>query len=317
MNKFYKITSQHSEYYAGSIITKTGSTKLVLDGAKYNCVEISPPNNDLNLIGDKSDCFINQHFPNNKQTDGKDILTAMIYTMKYLYGTCKIQLTDIVNQTFENDKNGVDLSSVYIVFSRQTWYEKWFGAYLENEGSRIAYNNALKAMFANDSKMSIVSFKTFLESYQIKQTSFNKIITIYNESRTYAEFFDKLKERFENERQVDKMYNVISPWINDFVRDVLNLGFIREKRWIIPCQNVDTSGFTIEQLDNDPYNGKYAWITKKPQTGGKGLLKKLSNADKKSYKNPIWIGWKDIKFNEYENKDAKYLRQLAKLHMNN
>lgn len=311
MNKFFKITSRHSEYYAGSIMTKTGSTKLVLGGEKY-CVEVSPPNNDLNLIGDKADCFINQHFPNDKPTDGKDILTAMIYTIKYLnvqHGSCKIHLTDMSN------KNGVDLSSVYIVFSRQTWYEKWFGAYLENEGSRIAYTNSLKAMYAKDSKMSSLSFMTFLKLYKIKQANLNKLMTIYDESQTYAEFFDKLKERFENDGNVDQMYSILSPWINDFVRDVLNLGFIREKRWVIQCQNVDTSGFVIEELDHDPYDGNYVWITKKSQTGG-SFLKKLSKADKESYKNPIWIGWKDVKFNEYEKSDAMYLRKLAKMHEN-
>jgi hypothetical protein len=47
----------------------------------------------------------------------------------------------------------------------------------------------------------------------------------------------------------------------------LNLSFVREKWWVIDCKDLDLSGYKLEELDADPWNGDYkgAWIG---QTGG-------------------------------------------------
>lgn len=59
------------------------------------------------------------------------------------------------------------------------------------------------------------------------------------------------------------MYKHLEPWLDAFVKEILLMGFVRDKRWV------------IEELFEDPYQGKYVWISKETSKWGweKGFVK--------------------------------------------
>jgi hypothetical protein len=134
------------------------------------------------------------------------------------------------------------------------------------------------------------------------------ILDLYDSSSSYKEFFEKIKK----DKQSIKL------WLDSFIKDVLGFGFISHKKWIIECNKVKLQGkFTIKEIYKEPfvkYNGRYVSIVKRNyylKQIGSGM-KTLDINQKRSLKNPNWIGWKNIDLDEYCDRDKKFLKKQLK-----
>ena len=289
----YIVFSPHSTYNAVVKLSKTGKEEIVLGGEKI-CVTISAPTNELN-VRDGAKCYINANFPERLQ-DAKDLVKAAIFVLKQRSPVCNIELTDF------SDKEGTPLSSAMIVFNQKTWYEREFKSHLKDPTLQITYKKQMLLFQDVHSKLPSEDFKTFLHNN--KAIDVDTIMQIYSASETYKAFFQNLKRTIP----AALLYDVIRPWLTPFVNKVLVLRFVREDPWVISCEDLDLSGYRLEELDADPWKGNYkgAWIG---QTGG-SYKRKLSEADKKSFQYAYWIGWDDLDLNDYSPSDREYLQSL-------
>ena len=302
--EYYKIVTPTNSHYAVLKPSNTGQPEIVLGGQNYICISISAPNNDLNIRTDPV-CYLGEEFPN-QPTDAKEMLLAAIFLTKHVYREtlCNIELTDL------SDKGGMALSSLMIVFHQQTWYQKWFGAYLKNPVMQKTYSQVIQRFHDPDFKETSKYFQELLQQCKMKITLQEDIIHIYKATSTYKEFFNKLREAFNP----PEIYIMLKPWLNLFT-DRLGLGLVRREIWVIPCGNHDFTNYSIETLTSDPYNGKYVFVTRK-QIGGNipDKCKKLSAAERVSLQMPNWIGWLYIKdIEDYCDEDKEYIKTLQEL----
>jgi hypothetical protein len=298
--KFYKIETPNNSHYAVVKPSKTGKPEIVLGGKEYICVNISAPNNDLN-IRSEPECYLGQEYPNQPK-EAKEMLRAAILLTKKTFGNnCNIELTDF------SDRDGTPLSSVMIVFHQKTWYEKWFGAYLKNPAMQRTYNQAIQRFYDPEFMESSEYFEQLLNISKVRNDYIQDILSVYKRCTTYKEFFKQLRRTFPP----PLIYIMIKPWITTFI-DRLGLGLVRREPWIIPCSMNEYSDYVIQPITKDPYKGEYTFVTKR-QLGG-GTEKKLSNAEKRSLQMPNWIGWLHVKDEEYDYDDREYLTRLRALH---
>jgi hypothetical protein len=297
--KFYQITTEKATYNAVVKISETsGKQEIYLGGEKYYCLEVTY--DQLNLTKDV-DCFINKKQEN---VNASDLMYAMLYLLKFLShdrDICRIELIDT-----SYNKHVGNLSSYYLAFYQQTWYEKNFNAYLEDIPTRDLYQDQ-KKIFDSYRPSSAFNFRSRLNMEDHEKET---ILDLYDSSSSYKEFFEKIKK--------DK--RSIKPWLDSFVKDVLGFGFISHKKWIIECNNdkVKLHGkFTIKEIYQEPfvkYNGRYVSIVKRNyylKQIGSGM-KILDINQRRSFKNPNWIGWKNIDLDEYCDRDKKFLKKQLK-----
>jgi hypothetical protein len=296
--QFFRIESSQSRYNAVIETTKNGGKNIYVGGPEYICVEIS--SNDVNIRGDVPDCYINPNFPN-RTSDAKDLMKATIYLLQQVEGTCKLNLTDM------SDKKGDNLTSYYIAFHRKTWYQN-FNAILNNNVYKEIYDKQISSFESREARISNNTFKQFLQECKCTESQTMQIMLVYTKTSNYKDFFDNLKTSTANK---EELYILTRPWITKFVDVILQLKFVRTQKWMISCPLNHIEGFTYHILENDPYNGNYTFVTKR-QLGGGEQKKKLTEADRKSFKNPRWIGWKYLDVDEYNNNDKKYLMRLIR-----
>ena len=156
--------------------------------------------------------------------------------------------------------------------------------------------------------------KSFNFNSRLKIKNPQKILDIYDSSKSFKEFFEKIK------RDIKNLESDVKPWLDSFVKDVLGFGFITHKKWIIECEKINLQNdqsFEIRELDKEPfvkYKGKYVSIVKRNhylKQIGSGM-KTLDVNQKKSFRNPNWIGWKDLILDDYCDSDKKFLKKQLK-----
>ena len=125
--KFYQITTDKATYNAVVKISEmSGKQEIYLGGENYYCLEVTY--DQLNLTKD-AECFINKKQEN---VNASDLMYAMLFLLKFLnHNICRIELIDT-----SYNKHVGNLSSYYLAFYQQTWYEKNFNAYLEDISDR-------------------------------------------------------------------------------------------------------------------------------------------------------------------------------------
>ena len=299
MNKYFIITTFSGLQFKAYEKLKP-KRKLVVGGEEYSCIEINYKDNDLDLYADgtrHTSCFLNN---DREMLDTKELVKASIYFLKYLKpDSCYLDFTDASN------KDGNMLAFAGIFFNEKTWYEKYFKAELIEEEDQNRYiklkNNLKSKEFKN-----LIDFIGLLKESKVPQDKINILEELFNESETFYDFGQKIYKRYENR---DDTYELLKLWLSKFFKELLQGNFLLEKRWKILCENVDTNGFRIEETESfelKPIKTKRIPI----QSGGN--IKKLTDRNKESLKNPNWIMWKDMDINEYDKNDQKYLKKLMK-----
>lgn len=274
--------------------------KILVGGEKYACVEINYKDNDLDLdlYADgvrQASCFLNN---DSEMLDTKELIKASVYFLKYLKPeSCYLDFTDASN------KDGNMLAYSGIFFNEKTWYEKHFQAELINVEDKNDYIKLKNNLKSKEFK-SLINFTRLLKDSKVSQDKINILEELLNESETFYDFGQKIYKRYENRNDT---YELLKSWLSPFFKKPLGGEFLLEKRWKISCEKVETKGFTIEKTE--PFELKS--IKKKPIQMGCGV-KKLTERNKESLKNPNWIMWKDLNLREYLVEDQKYLKKLLK-----
>lgn len=181
----------------------------------------------------------------------------------------------------------------YITFAfyQQTWYEKWFGAYLEDPIIRRRYHFIQEEF--KTGKISSKNLTQILETNKVDKGTQDILLPIYDQSKTAKEFFDTLRTSIKT----SQLYAIVRPWLNDFMIK-FGLNFIMVHTWI--------DGMSLQPLGNY----KYKFIGSGPVRN----TKKLSIAEKKSLRMQNWIGWKYIgDLADYSQEDQNYIRELQGL----
>ena len=119
----------------------------------------------------------------------------------------------------------VSLPHYSVAVYDKTWYERNFGAKLQDEYLCERYNDA-KKMFSDESKK--LPFQAIQTRYFPTNNNFQKLLeNVYEKSDTYNDFFMKLKNE-----HTDKFCDMTKEWLEVFVNDILGQNYLNN-RWII------------------------------------------------------------------------------------
>lgn len=299
---FFEIETPEAKYNVAIVPNKLQrGHNIYLGGKEYYCIQVATSLDNEFDVRNEIDCYLSPNFPN-KEKDSVHMINAVIFVVNIMFPEkCEITLTDM------SDKNGMSLTYIMLTKYQKTWYEKYFGAYLKNKAAQDTYEENIKLFsdqifFNNKTK----KFMYIIDNSKLLIEDVVLIMEIIQNVTTFKEFFNNLAKELSTERFAE----IINPWINDFMRVIIQLEFTRLEKWVIPCKEMNTPIFQrykMKQLTYDPYNGNYKSIVKKPkQIGGKYL----TEANKTSFQNARWIGWKNINLDEYDSDDREYLEDL-------
>jgi hypothetical protein len=160
---------------------------------------------------------------------------------------------------FENSPS-VSLSSLSIALYGKTWYEKNFKAMIEYPVDREKYYNDIK-------KLSDTSFKQMftwnyfynefinsnvvnIELFKVSSINLDLVETIFNETNTFREFFDKLHYTIKDK---EMLCLTLQPWIDKFINfvtssDTKTLNLSLMKHWVIDANNITKIKFNTPDL---------------------------------------------------------------------
>jgi hypothetical protein len=233
--------------------------KTLALGAKNKCLYITIPN-----TGDTA------HLHNVKTADGGcEVQDAIIKGEKTVgminlaFNIIKLSKPNIKYVTLDDRSNfmcyigdnkylGVSLNAYNFLFYQQTWYEKNFGAYLQDEKLNNEYiakkENFYKRKPANFyfNNIDLDSHKQFL----------------YNTTPDWKTFFD-LVHKLENPCRV------ILPWYKSAISNILGTNTYFEETWIIDLYKIPTN-------HKDPYIPTVTF-TGKQMKGGSHINKTYKN----------------------------------------
>jgi hypothetical protein len=326
--QFYNIITPFGGSY--NIIDVNGT--IYLGGNKYYCIVTGVFGNNGNelFINSNKECTIYKKYPSIKI--GDDMMFALIYFLQIKYKTCEIIFNDK-----SSDKKIGSLPIYCLAFNQCTWYERKFGARLQDQKMQEIYKNTKLNFYSTKFKN---NNRTRFEIL-MKKLNENTLLKIYDNSSTIKEFFQIIKEKINNKEINFK--ELIQPWLEEFIKVNMQFNFMfnSDVKWIINCNiniplmqtlNADrVSGqvtaladkvsnekeYIIKELSKDPlpkWKNKYIKIQQKDhyekQYGG---MKKLEQHDKEYLeKNPNWDGVWNLPIYAYNPKDRKYIENLQK-----
>jgi hypothetical protein len=299
---YYSIHTPYNSTY--NLIDE--NNQIYIGGSNYYCISVGLKGNGDDLfIDSKKECVLYNKFPTIQI--GKDMMFALIYYLKKTYKMCNFEFND----KSSNKKVG-SLPVYYLAFTRKTWYETEFNAYIKDNDTRNLYKETQNNFNSINFKNNITNkVNVLLENY-------NEIFKIYKNvnTNTIREFFDIIKNKIEN-KVIDYTTQVL-PWLENFIKVQMGFDFIFNDniKWVIDCNQEIKGDYILTELKKNPlpkYKNRYLSIKKKEfydlQYGGS---KKLTEREKELYKDPGWIGWKKYSISEFNPKDKKYLKKLLK-----
>jgi hypothetical protein len=226
--------------------TQIRKGQLLSVGGKHTCVFLNIPDS-----GDTA------HLTNLKTKDGGCELTGKKISGQDTIGMVNLAFT-IIKKIAPNIKyikledksdfacefdNGVIVGISMIVYEmlihQESYYEKRFGAYLLNDTMRSLYEKSKSGFL--DKPPELFSFNNSdLE---------NIFRPIYNESKTWKEFFDKIKN-------MPNLCQKLYPWYRNAIKHIFNNISFERQDWIIDLEN-SPKLFNVEFTEiNGQYGGK-------------------------------------------------------------
>lgn len=116
---------------------------------------------------------------------------------------------------------GISIALYEIAFHRGTWYERHFGAFLQNDYLQKQYEISKQNFFIE--KVPEFSFRNVdLDTY---------LGPIYAETKTWADFFDKV---YTLERKCEIMF----PWYKEALKQIFGTISYERQDWFIPFETV-------------------------------------------------------------------------------
>jgi hypothetical protein len=134
---------------------------------------------------------------------------------------------------------GISMLVYEILFHQESYYEKRFGAYLINETMRNLYENS-KGGFLDKPP----------ESFTFNNDDLEVIFRpIYNKSKTWKDFFYKIKD-------MPNLCQKLYPWYRNAMKLIFNNVSFERQDWIIDLEN-NPKVYNVEYTEiNGQYGGK-------------------------------------------------------------
>ena len=123
----------------------------------------------------------------------------------------------------------LSLSYLSIAYNSKTWYEDKFNAKMLDHATYKRYRDAIQFLEMEDKKPSFVDF---LQIAQPPKEQYDYLESIYNSSKTYRDFFNKIPK--------SKRCEILLPWLVQFLNYYLK-GVFSTNGWEI---NVNTMNIT-------------------------------------------------------------------------
>lgn len=234
VNTKFKIISPTGLEFNAIIIKTNNKMEIKIGGYKKYCMDITLLNTqhaDLPHFEFNSGCYLESN--SNIYIDSKELMKAGIYILKLINSSiCSITLIDVAY------KHGIFISDACIVFDDKGWYEKHFGAKLENNDDKKEYEKLITNL--HSVKFKNKNEKKLVDSINYTDNNYNKeILKIVKNTKTFSEFFNELRIIYTPKI----VYDIIKDWLHDFM-DEIGFDLIHAEKWIISCNDVNTNGFT-------------------------------------------------------------------------
>lgn len=194
---------------------------------------------DISWIGFNTKCSIHDNLPSGVGTRHL-IKTAMTFVLMSCNWIEKFSLTD-ASKVVCKEGIKVSLSYISIVTNGKTYYEKYLGAYLQNDHLRNEYQEGIAKLRDPKAKLPLDDFCNFCN---IPLTTKELIGPIYEESGTYIEFFKRFKQQTTKDRPFCWL---IQPWVETFVDAIINGK--KNQYWVLKWL-VDKSKVTQIDIQN-------------------------------------------------------------------
>lgn len=226
--------------------TQTRKGQLLSVGGKNTCVFLNIPDSGdtvhlTNLKTKDGDCELT-----GKKISGQDTIgmvnLAFTIIKKIAPNIKYIKLEDKSDFACEFDNGlivGISMIVYEMLIHQESYYEKRFGAYLLNDTMRSLYEKS-KSGFLDKPP----------ESFSFNNSDLEVIFRpIYNESKTWKEFFDKIKN-------MPNLCQKLYPWYRTAIKHIFNNISFERQDWIIDLEN-SPKLFNVEFTEiNGQYGGK-------------------------------------------------------------
>lgn len=219
-------------------ITKIG--KIITVGGKNKCVSISAPDNLdtahlLNVKTKDGGCEVTNQLIKGEKTVGMTNLafTILKEEMPHIKHILLEDKSDIPCECKDGSVIGISLALYEIMFHQQTWYERHFGAYLQNPVLRKLYESSK----TNFNKLPPHDFN-FL----------NKDTNTYlpqqlKESSSWTDFFKKV---YKMERKCE----IIFSWYTQALNIIFEGVNYSRQNWIIDTEHTNTISYERISISN-------------------------------------------------------------------
>lgn len=214
--------------------------KIITVGGKNKCVSINAPYDSdtahlLNVKTKDGGCEATDTPIKGEKTIGMTNLafTILKEEMPKITHIVLEDKSDFPCECEDGSVIGISLALYEIMFHQQTWYERHFGAYLQNEVLRTLYTNS-KANFNKPPPYDFNFLNKDTNTYLQPQLKL---------SATWADFFKKV---YKMERKCE----IIFPWYNQALNIIFEGVNYSRQNWIIdtsttktiPYDNIGTFG---------------------------------------------------------------------------
>lgn len=273
----YIAVLKFSNYPSG----KPCAASLDLGGIKKGCVQITvkladPGNKDerfrnvkdsdvayVSWIGHAEECSLTSDMPSGVGTRHM-VRTAFSIVQAHFGDVKKFKLMDSSEINCLPLDRKVSLADIQLSLHGKTYYERYFGAYLEFEPIRTDYYERVESM----RRSTLDPFELFCSQFKIPNDYKSCIEKPYNESSSYAEFFQKLREQCEFEYCF-----MTSEWLERFLVDKLTNRY-KNNDWIIDMAKVKPVQYSSRAMTADEYEKMGSRLEQRGGGGGGGCVPK-------------------------------------------
>ncbi len=195
----------------------------------------------------------------------KKTLHMVYVAISYFIDLCpwikKIKLHDIQRRycTRGEPTPGTNLSCFYIALFGQTWYEKFLNAKLYDLEKLEKYNSYIHDIYHYDkTKISWELFCSHISGVYKEPIyiNLNIIKNIYEKTVTVFEFFQDLKQHFNN---ISDLSDTLEPWVDTFIIYFLlkyDMDLLRSD-WIFEVSSIPRKDYVIQQISVNEGNYGY------------------------------------------------------------
>ncbi len=217
----------HDLFCIEGLIYKTDSVYVTRLNFPANIVSLSHIYYNIN-------CLLEGNFQRGIDTT-RTLQTLCKYIRDHYTHIDTISLNDASFRTCDNG-NDVDLAQMTYVRTGKTWYEKNYGAYMD-EGDISKHNAMEQRMQQLKTTISWNDFKQFIKGeYPLSES---ELQTMFENAPTWQDFFGPLSDKIG----ISQFCIFVSPWLHTFFWNMTQYSFA-SGTYYIPLKNIPTIKYT-------------------------------------------------------------------------